>query len=431
MRILLVTPMLPQRQASGAIPVLLHAELTGLVARHEVTLVTVVGPEAEEKEAVGALHDMGVSLRAVQIKGPAGWARWQRRWRLATTWLQGSYPWRTIWFWEPAIQRVLDDLCEEGAFDVVQVEDNAMGIYRYPIKKPVILTEHEVRRPRPIDWGGWSKGNRPQWLLGELDWQRWARYHAAVWRQFDRIQVFSPRDAAAVGAIAPVLAKRVRVNPFCAEIPPPVSSAGEDGRSIVFVGNFYHPPNVDAALWLGREIMPLLRQRRADARLVIIGVDPPQEVRALAGDDVAVTGRVPRIEPFLEQAAVVVAPIRIGGGQRMKVLHAMAMSKAVVTTARGAEGLGIDGLEPPLAIADDAEGIADATATLLASAEARAELGKRARAFAAEHFSPTAYVDRLEALYAELQSERATSQSTVEAPNNSSDHVGTRSPFPQ
>ena len=88
---------------------------------------------------------------------------------------------------------------------------------------------------------------------------------------------------------------------------------------------------------------------------------------------------------------------------RMKVLQAMAMGKAVVTTPRGAEGLAIEGCQPPLAVAEDAEGIADAAATLLASVEARRSLGRRARAFVAEHYSPPAYARRLEAVYAELQ----------------------------
>ncbi len=394
--------MVPSRHAPGAIPVLLYAELTGLVRRHKVTLVTLVEAEAEESAALRDLRDMGVVVHAVRRREPVGWARWQRRWRLATMWLRGRYPWRTIWFWDQGIQQVLDGLFMDEDFDIVQVEDNAMGIYRYRTRKPVVFTEYEVRRPRPIAWRSRPAGGRIRWLLGEIDWQRWPRYQAGAWRRFDRIQVLSPRDAAAVEAIAPELADRVRMNPFCVEIPPPAAPSEENGKTVLFVGNFYHPPNVDAALWLGKDIMPILRHRQSGAKLVIVGTNPPDEVRALACDDVVVTGRVPRIEPFFEQAAVVVAPIRIGGGQRMKVLQAMAMGKAVVTTARGAEGLGACGAEPPLALADDAEGIAAATVDQLSSTEARLELGRRARAFAAEHFSPSAYADRLEGIYAEL-----------------------------
>jgi glycosyltransferase involved in cell wall biosynthesis len=88
----------------------------------------------------------------------------------------------------------------------------------------------------------------------------------------------------------------------------------------------------------------------------------------------------------------------------MKVLQSMALGKAAVTTPRGAEGLTAEGRQPPLAIAEDAEGFARAAAALLASEEARRALGRRARAFVAEHHSPLAYVKRLEAIYAELRS---------------------------
>jgi glycosyltransferase involved in cell wall biosynthesis len=117
-----------------------------------------------------------------------------------------------------------------------------------------------------------------------------------------------------------------------------------------------------------------------------------------------VTGPVLAVEPYLEQASVVLAPVRSGGGMRVKVLQAMAMARPVVTTPLGAEGLAGDRSQKPIAVAESAEGIASATAELLASREAREALGRRARAFVAEHHSWSAYLRRLEAIYAELQS---------------------------
>jgi glycosyltransferase involved in cell wall biosynthesis len=171
---------------------------------------------------------------------------------------------------------------------------------------------------------------------------------------------------------------------------------------VLFVGNFTHPPNVDAALWLGQEIMPVLRCLAPGVHLSLVGIYPPASVQALAGADIEVTGHVPAIEPWFAEAAVVLAPLRIGGGMRMKVLQAMAMGKAVVTTPRGAEGLAVAGCPPPLIAAEGGEAIAAATATLLAAPESRHALGEQARAFVQAHFSATAHVDRLEAIYAEL-----------------------------
>lgn len=140
---------------------------------------------------------------------------------------------------------------------------------------------------------------------------------------------------------------------------------------MLFTGNFTHPPNVDAALWIGHELMPKLRELRRDVRLTVVGIHPPREVMALAGADIEVTGTVPDVEPYLARTSVVLAPIRIGGGMRMKVLHALAMGKAVVTTSRGADGLEIGGERPPLAVAEDADGLALKTASLLDDDAAR------------------------------------------------------------
>ena len=152
MRILLVTPMPPQPEAPGAIPLVLYAELIGLLAQHTITLVTVAGPDPAEWAAVDHLQTLGVDVQAVRRSEPRGFPRWQRRWRWATQWLQGRWPWRTIWFWEPEIQRILDRLLAEREFDLIIVEDNALGIYRYDTHTPLLFTEHEVRRPRAIDW---------------------------------------------------------------------------------------------------------------------------------------------------------------------------------------------------------------------------------------------------------------------------------------
>lgn len=402
MRVLFASPMPPQPQAPGAIPLVLHAQLAGLKGTHQITLVTVAGPDPAEWVALDQLRTEGIDVQAVKRAEPQGRARWQRRWRFATTWLGGFYPWRTIWFWEPEIQRILDRLLAENRFDLVQIEDNAMGIYRFHTQLPTLFTEHEVRRPRPVDWQRWSQPNVIRWGLREADWQRWPRYQRSVWRQFDRIQTFTPRDAESVRALMPELSDRVRVNPFGVDVPSAADPALEERDTLIFVGNYTHPPNVDAALWLGHEIMPRLRAARPGVRLLLVGIYPPLAVQALACEDIVVTGPVPQIEPWLARAAVVVAPARIGGGQRMKVLYAMASGKAVVTTSRGIDGLAFDGQHLPVVVADDVESMVEATKALLASPDARRDLGRQARTSVMEHYSVAAYARRLEAAYREL-----------------------------
>jgi glycosyltransferase involved in cell wall biosynthesis len=110
---------------------------------------------------------------------------------------------------------------------------------------------------------------------------------------------------------------------------------------------------------------------------------------------------VPELRSYLEAAAVVVAPVRTGGGMRMKVLHALAAGKAVVTTTLGAAGL-LVGREPALVVADETEAVATAVADLLADPVRRHTLGAEGRALVAEHHSPGAYARRLTAVYGEV-----------------------------
>jgi glycosyltransferase involved in cell wall biosynthesis len=401
-KILVVAPMVPRRDAAGAIPLLLDAMLEGLRARHEIALVCVADPLTGDCEAVAELCAAGIEVHAVVTDR---WTprRLRRRWRLATSWLGGAMPFRTGWFWEPGVQSAMDKLWQTSSIDLVTLEDNATGLYRVPRGIPVVLTEYEVRRPRKIDWRSARYGSVRSWLFRELDWQRWPAYQRRVWRRANLIQVLTQRDAAAVSAIAPEVAARVRVNPFGVRLPERPADPGlEDPNELLLVGNFSHPPNVDAAVWVAHEILPRVRAKHPSARLVLVGPEAPGEVRALASEAVEVKGRVPFIQPFFDKAALLLAPVRTGGGQRMKVLQGMAFGKAVVTTSRGAEGLAIDAQLPPLAIAETADSLAEVTIRLLADAEARQALGREARAYAAAHFSPDAYTRRLERIYAEL-----------------------------
>lgn len=395
MKILLVAPMPPSPTAALAVPRVLHAQLVGLAERHEVTLAVVAGPEEPELRAVEKLRAAGADLHAVCRHEPRSFdERWGRRRRLADGWLRRGWPWRTSWYHDARLQDVVERLLRERRFDVVAVEDNAAAVYRFD-SVPTVFTEHEVRRPRPLRFSA-----RASRMATELDWRRWQRYHRRTWPRFDLIQVFTARDAEAVAEIAPAVAARVRVNPFGLELPAPLRPAPPVSRELVFVGNFTHPPNADAALWLGTQIMPSLRARGTGARLTVIGPAAPAAVRALARDDIRVTGAVPDVRPFLEQAAVVLAPIRIGGGMRMKVLEAMALGRAVVTTTRGTEGL-----EPArgsaVVVADSADAFAAEVERLLGDAPARTALGERALAYAVEHHSAAAYARRLERIYEE------------------------------
>ena len=407
MRVLLLTPMPPSPRGLQATPVLLHGLLSAVRERHEVTLVTVAGPNPQDVEAAEALRASGLEVHAIPRIEATRWSR-ARRWAHHTArWAFGRLPMRTIWFHRPEVQETIDRLVAERAFDLVHVEDNAMGVYRLPTGIPSLFGEHEVRTPRPVRWTAWMHDEEGAYrgLLDEIDWHRWPHYQRTIWPRYDLIQVLTERDARTMERIAPELVGRVRVNPFAVEIPPPADAALEEDGTIVFTGGFLHPPNVQAARWLAGEIMTRLRTLHPGVRLRLVGNDPRGSLRDLATSDVDVVGWVPSMQAELARAAVVVAPLTTGGGQRMKVLEAMAAGKAVVTTARGATGLlAADGDSLPVVIAETAEEIATRTAALLHDTARRRALGARARELVAAEHGIDAYSARTEAAYAELLS---------------------------
>jgi len=406
MKILLVVPVPPQADGGGAIPVLLEAELRGLRQRHEVTLVTALGDEPGEREAVARLREEGEVHVVDRRRPPPGARRRRRQLRLAAAWTRGRWPWRTVWYADPGIQRILDRLGAEREFDIVAVEDSAMSVFRYPAGVATVYTHHEVLRPRPVDWSPGAPRRWPGWAFGELDWRRWQRFQAEAWRSFDRIQVFSRRDAETIAELAADVTARVRVDPFGMVMPPRSDPAREVPGSILFVGAFHHPPNRDAAIWLAREILPAVLERAPGAHLRIVGSAPPPEVLGLAGPRVEVVADAPSVQPHTEAAAVVMAPVRTGGGMRMKVLQAMAAGKAVVTTPLGTEGYAGFGEEPPLAVGEGEAEIAAVTAALLEDGAARRSLGNRAREFAERHHSPEAWAERQTAVFEEARAAR-------------------------
>lgn len=400
MNILVVAPMPPQRQPTNAVPLVTHALLTALAPHHHLTLVTASESGAKDN-LLQEWQARGVTVHCVPRVPTQKFARWRQRGQRAAMWLRGT-PWRTVWFWEPKLEAALRRVLAQEKFDVIAAQDNAVGMYDFDMHIPKILTEMEVRVPEPSAQNGAGHARGVARYFEQADARRWQKYQREVWRRFNRLQVLTPRDADALVALAPELRGRTRVNPFGIDLPAPVAPELEQEGRVLFVGGFTHPPNVDAAHWLAREIMPRVAARCPHAKLALVGSFPPASVRALAQANIEVQADVPEVEPFFAQTCVVAAPMRRGGGQRMKVLQGMAHAKPVVTTPLGAEGLTIEGAQPPLMLAHDTEGFADALVFLLSERAARRALGAQARRFVTCYFSPTAYARRLEKIYGEL-----------------------------
>lgn len=152
----------------------------------------------------------------------------------------------------------------------------------------------------------------------------------------------------------------------------------------MFVANFAYQPNLDAAWFLCDEIVPRVVREIPGARFLLVGTSPPDDLRAAAEacPNIAVTGRVPAVEPYLDAAQVVVAPLRIGGGIKVKVLEALARGRPLVASSIAAQGFG-SGSAECMRIADDPESFASEVVSLLHRPDERQRLARAAAALAA------------------------------------------------
>jgi glycosyltransferase involved in cell wall biosynthesis len=269
-----------------------------------------------------------------------------------------------------------------------------MGQYLAELDQPTVLVEHDPGAAAATDLAAWERGVRR--IGRRVDAFAWRRYGRRVLAAADAVVAFTDDDRGALSVIAPE-ARVVRIAPGIRVPPRPSDPIGTQPPRVLFLGSFVHPPNVDAAIRLARDIMPAVRARVPEAALEIVGDAAPPEVRALAGDGVAVTGHVSDIAPHLDGAAVVAAPLRLGGGMRVKVLEALAAGKAMVATPRAVAGLEIAAGTHALVGDSDAE-LSDALAVLLEDPERRRQVGTAARDWASEHLG----WEQAAAAYAEL-----------------------------
>jgi glycosyltransferase involved in cell wall biosynthesis len=153
---------------------------------------------------------------------------------------------------------------------------------------------------------------------------------------------------------------------------------------VLFVGAMDWEPNVDAAEYFCREIWPSIQAKVPEARFRIVGRNPHRRVQRLASNSVEVAGSVPSVVDHLRESAVVVVPLRVGGGTRLKIYEAMAAGKAVVSTSVGAEGLDVHHGQD-IVLADDPITFAGAVTMLLQDVELRRRYERAAAALAGKY----------------------------------------------
>lgn len=373
--------------------------VSALARRHQLTALCLRPDDAQPSEAPTGSIDVHDVPHAISSDS---FARLGRLMALASgtpSW--ASYTWSSTFAAEARrIARTLKP-------DVIHFEYHVMGQYASALDEvPAVrvLTEYEpgVLGAREHRAPGSGRLDIRAWL----ERRAWHRFEARVIGTMTAVIVFTELDRhviAGFGQSAPVVCIPFRLQ---ARGEPPLTPPADEAR-LLFIGNFIHPPNVDAALRLALEIFPAIRAARPDARLDLVGANPPAAVQRAEGAGVRIWGRVPDVGEHLKRATIVVVPIRQGGGMRVKMVEALAAGKPVVASRLAAEGLSLrDGVNVVFAETDG--GFAQAVVDLLGDQLRRQAIAHAAHEWARAGENTPTWIDQYDDLYNRLTSPTTT-----------------------
>jgi glycosyltransferase involved in cell wall biosynthesis len=233
------------------------------------------------------------------------------------------------------------------------------------------------------------------------------RYERKTAPWFVRHTTCSEQDRQALTSIAPGVRAVVVPNGFDTDYFKPVETPMEE-NSIVFVGSMGWFPNLDGMLYFRNEVWPLLKVQVPDVKAYVIGTEAPPELKRFSTQDnnFRLLGFVDDIRPIVARSAVFAVPLRVGGGTRLKIIEAMAMGKAIVSTSVGCEGIEVTHGDNIL-IADTPSSFAESIACILTDPDLRCRLGAHARKTASEKYTWERIGIKLDQAYRECAAEHA------------------------
>ncbi len=396
MRILLLTPQRPYPPHQGT--TLRNFNLVKeLAKRHSVCVLTFLEPDQ-------APHDPGPLLDLCEWLETAPVPRRSTGLRLRQM-LTTNRPDMSLRLWSPELNDRLAAILRQQPFDVVEIEGIEMAPY---------LPTIEAAQPRPLII---YDAHNAEWILQKraclADLKNPARWPAAAysWVQWQRLRRYEAELLRRVNhTIAMSHPDKVALRDVASDVPITVVPNGVDLLAyddvtqaqpfdLLFTGKMDFRPNIDAVLWFGRFVLPLIQAQRPGTTFAIVGQRPHPRLDGLRDlPGVTITGYVDDVRPYLAGAGVYVAPLRVGGGTRLKLLEAMMMGVPIVSTTVGAEGFPVvHGQE--LILADEPEQFAQEILDLLANPTRRAKLGAAGRTFAQANYGWDTLIPQLEKVY--------------------------------
>jgi glycosyltransferase involved in cell wall biosynthesis len=305
-------------------------------------------------------------------------------------------------FREAAESQFARQSCDLMVCDFLQ---SAVALLDSPVR-PRVIFEHNVEYLiRKQHWV--SETNLLRKRLLRAEWEKARAIEARVCQSFDHVLAVSEQDQQTFAqefgiAHATALPTGVNIEYFRPQHVQPRPG------NVVFVGSMDWYPNQDGIAWFVREVYPHILREVGNASLTVVGRNPSPRLRELQANEpsVEVTGTVSDVRPYLAHAEVVIVPLRIGGGTRLKIFEAMAMARAVVSTSLGAQGLPVvPGRE--ILLEDTPEGFARAVVALLNDPQRREAIGQAASETVQQDCTWQAVAAKMEAILQRVASTAA------------------------
>lgn len=360
MRIFFLYPYLPSPEAAHGSARIVSRILQELRTRVEITLVCAYRPG--ERRLVDSVKPLCANLFAVERAFVSDMNAVRRVSHSTSTGLRlvtTGYPLPVVKLRTPAMKRTVEQALATGPFDAYHVELAIMAQFAdlWDRGSPSLLVDHEAAGPP-----------------GEEE-HRWAEYVREVYTRFTQVMTLTEEDRDDLLGIEPRL--RIAVRPPGIDVPKKLARRPEKDR-VLFFGSSAHRPNRDALKWIAEDILPELRRRRPKAEVYCAGFTDDSEEEQLAKEaGVKLLGYVEDLAAEIARASVVISPVRIGRGIRIKNLEAMAHGAPLVTTGLGSRGFGkLDA--DAFVVADGAVRFADAIADLLDDPAKAKQLGAKA-----------------------------------------------------
>ncbi len=303
-------------------------------------------------------------------------------------------------FYSPEMAKGLAALIKQERFDRL-VCDFLVPAPHFPDPSKFVLFQHNVETMiwrRHVE----HASGAPQRAYMKLQASRMEQYEGRICRAAGSIIAVSDVDAKMMRDLFQV--ERVAAVPTGVNLgyfapPTPLPSRPVNAADLVFVGSMDWMPNVDGVDYFAKNILPLIRERKPDCSVAIVGRDPSPATLALAATDPRffVTGTVPDVRPYLWHSKASIVPLRIGGGTRLKVYESMAAGVPVISTTIGAEGL-VYHAPGDIRIADEPKAFADQCVELLNQDNTRREIAQAALKLVTDNFSSESVAKKFEEL---------------------------------